>query len=941
MSNILSEMLEKMGLTSYRRPVSILFSDQLLNDKLYLQYFEASQSINKDFLKATALCFSTDSTIALKKFIGVQVAVDQICDSGQYFRTTGVIVAAEQGASDGALTSYLLTIEDPLSILDKRINNRIFIDKSVIYVVDTIIKEWYQRSSMFMFYLRLNLEGLKKTYPAHAQITQRNESDKQFILRLLAEHGINAMLQEQTPYVDSFSTALQPLKLCLIDHNAYFKQLDRKTIRFHRSSAAETQDSITHFSAKRSMQPTQVHGHRWRADLIKQEDFLQTSKHHHSDHYANEKSGLDTALEIKPACIADLEGHSATPQANLSQLETTVENQINQYNLLAKVFIAKSTVRDAAIGQWFQLEGHELIDHHKDDDNRYLIFAKKFYCQNNIPKQLNDHFNHLLKQSQWTHFISDTLGERQENELVLHRKNTVIVPEYNALTDKPRATMMHCKVVGPSNEVIHVDELGRIKVRFPFLIKPKDNQHDGGSGTNDHDNDSAWVPVLNAFAGTNFGERYLPRIGEIVLVSHLDADIDRPIVIGRVYEATRYPAKFDHKGKLPETRYLSGVKTAEIEGNGFSQLRFDDTQGQISAQLHNSFAASQINLGQLSFPKEDESSKDRGTGFEIRTDSYGAVRAGNGLLITSYAQTNANGEHMYAEEAKQQISKSYEYAKSLSEVAKQHQTDEITTVEQLKSFAENIQKDIAKFNRAMLLLSSPSGIGLSTAENIHLSSDQDINQIAKGNLHASTQKNFVAHAIEKISLFAVKQGMKLIAAHGKTEIHAQTDAMDIIADKVLKIISKKKSVEIAADQEISLNVKGNYIKLTPDHIELGTQGEIKAYTKQFIKYGPKTIDYAIPKDPYDEMHILKDSGGNPISGFAYKIVTATGQIFRGISNEKGETIRLGSGYQGDQFEVHTDDGEDFDDSNAEDSNDLEEGQSSDTFDNTNSNENEE
>jgi hypothetical protein len=60
-------------------------------------------------------------------------------------------------------------------------------------------------------------------------------------------------------------------------------------------------------------------------------------------------------------------------------------------------------------------------------------------------------------------------------------------------------------------------------------------------------------------------------------------------------------------------------------------------------------------------------------------------------------------------------------SKALSDIAKNQQTDAIESVEQLQQFAEQLEKDVAKFKQALILLSSPNSIGLSTAENIHLS----------------------------------------------------------------------------------------------------------------------------------------------------------------------------------------------------------------------------
>ncbi|MGO2126992.1 hypothetical protein, partial [Psychrobacter sp.] len=71
--------------------------------------------------------------------------------------------------------------------------------------------------------------------------------------------------------------------------------------------------------------------------------------------------------------------------------------------------------------------------------------------------------------------------------------------------------------------------------------------------------------------------------------------------------------------------------------------------------------------------------------------------------------------------------------------------------------------------------------------------------------------------------------------------------------------------------------------------------KIKAVKKEmvagaFAKHG--ILDY---QDPHDEMFVIKDTLGNIVSGFAYRIETSDGKIYRGVTNEKGETIRVHTG----------------------------------------------
>jgi type VI secretion system secreted protein VgrG len=149
--------------------------------------------------------------------------------------------------------------------------------------------------------------------------------------------------------------------------------------------------------------------------------------------------------------------------------------------------------------------------------------------------------------------------------------------------------------------------------------------HDGGAGANDNDTDSAWVDVLTPWAGEGYGARFLPRIGEIVVIDFFDGNIDVPLSQGASMKHNVSPTKFDNAGKLPDTKKLAGIRSKEVQGEGFGQLRFDDTTGQISTQLQSSHGATQLNLGNLSHPKETDTSEGRGEGFELRTDQWGAV----------------------------------------------------------------------------------------------------------------------------------------------------------------------------------------------------------------------------------------------------------------------------------------------------------------------------
>ncbi|XXT21216.1 type VI secretion system tip protein TssI/VgrG [Sorangium sp. So ce429] len=125
-------------------------------------------------------------------------------------------------------------------------------------------------------------------------------------------------------------------------------------------------------------------------------------------------------------------------------------------------------------------------------------------------------------------------------------------------------------VVGPASrgaldQEIRVDELGRVKVQFPW------DRH----GKNDDDS-SCWLRVHEGWGGAGYGWLSLPRVGHEVLVTFLDGDPDRPVVAGRVHNMT-HPVPY----KLPEHRTISAWKSDSSPGsNGYNEIKLEDLKDQ-------------------------------------------------------------------------------------------------------------------------------------------------------------------------------------------------------------------------------------------------------------------------------------------------------------------------------------------------------------------------
>jgi type VI secretion system secreted protein VgrG len=126
-------------------------------------------------------------------------------------------------------------------------------------------------------------------------------------------------------------------------------------------------------------------------------------------------------------------------------------------------------------------------------------------------------------------------------------------------------------VVGKSGEEIWTDKYGRVKVQFYWDRLGKKDE-----------NSSCWVRVSHPWAGQGWGSVSIPRIGQEVIVEFLEGDPDRPIIMGRVYNAEQMPPY-----GLPGSQVVSGLKTNSTKGGGgYNEMSMDDTKGKEKITIH-------------------------------------------------------------------------------------------------------------------------------------------------------------------------------------------------------------------------------------------------------------------------------------------------------------------------------------------------------------------
>ena len=125
-------------------------------------------------------------------------------------------------------------------------------------------------------------------------------------------------------------------------------------------------------------------------------------------------------------------------------------------------------------------------------------------------------------------------------------------------------------VVGPKGEEIYTNEQGAVKVYF----------HWDRYGNPDH-SASCWVRVAMGWNGSGYGFSAVPRIGQEVIVSYLNGDIDRPIITGCTYNGRNVPPS-----AFPGSKTQTAFRTKTHKGEGFNELRFEDENGKQQVFIH-------------------------------------------------------------------------------------------------------------------------------------------------------------------------------------------------------------------------------------------------------------------------------------------------------------------------------------------------------------------
>ncbi|QFZ82793.1 type VI secretion system tip protein VgrG [Variovorax paradoxus] len=872
--------------TTQRERLLVLHTP-LGENKLLAERLDGIESIDDGGFRFELTALSDDAHIELKTLIGQGVRLDlQTAQSRTELRPFhGHVSEAECVSSNGGMARYRLVIEPWMAFLRYRQDSCLFQHQSVFDIVDAVFGR-YQSQGQLVPQWRWEI-AQRDIYPVRGITTQYQESDFDFVARLLAEEGLYYWFEHAT----GKDGALGNHTLVIADHAGAFRANPQATIRFHRADASEREDTIQQWRGHRQLQTNSLAQHSWDYKSVSARPVQQQSRAagQRTLHWSDDPGayGWETS----------------------AQGERLLANALQALELRNKRFEGRSAVRTLAPATTFTLSGHEQHDKDSEQDRRFAVLAVRHIARNNFDEDLKTGIGERLGLPDIATELDakvDSGNADAKADAVTHYRNEfttvrAAIP-YRPLSLDGHGQRIHPKPsvhgsqsaivigVGGTDAPVHTDRDHRIKVQFHWqrgsASSARQSRTDGQDNAPAADRLGAWVRVAASAAGDNWGQMSLPRVGQEVLVEFHHGDIDRPVVVAALYNGAgqvdaqhnqksagaaqstgNAPAWFAGEGKGAKEHahnaVFSGIKTQELSASqsgdgGYNQLVFDDTPGQGSTSLATTQASSRLHLGHHKQQDDNARGKGRGHGAELATTAQGAIRAGAGLLVSAYAQPNAKGAFMASREAQQQTKQAEELATSLAQSAQTQKAQikgegapgDLPAIAALKHVAEVLEAkqeggaagsnngssgsdikategghgSVTAYSEPHLQFSAPMGIGFVTPKEVIAVSGQHTAIVASQDIDLPAQGQIAVSVAKGVSLYTV--GAK--AGEGSEPNQERGIALHAASGKV-SLQSQTGATKIAGDKKVTISSTAKDVDVeAPKHVLLTSAG---AYIK--------------------------------------------------------------------------------------------------------------
>lgn len=473
--------------------------------------------------ETTVEFLSSNDALDLQEILGktIRLGLKDAKDEDRFF--TGTCTSVEYVGLYQGLSHFVATVRPWLWFLTRRQENRIFQEKTVLDIIKLVLED-------YGFWTRVEMKT-NGTYKQRVYCVQYNETDFNFISRLMEEEGI---------YYFFVQDGVQ-LKMVLADSiSAHKPTPNQSNLDFHFKEARyrRRNDHIFDWNETTQVTTGKVTLNDYDFESPKADMKLVKSitkgdhKHKSYEHYR-------------------YPGHSRIEGMGEAFARVRMESEAVRHKLSR----GAGNVRTLGVGQTFKLSGHPR----KDNNIEYVVTRAVHHLQ--IETDYED------KETKAPLFDS-TIPVDEDNHDT-YRIIFDVIPKtepYRApqITEWPRVLGLQTAVVtGPKGEEIHTDKYGRIKVQFFWdRVGKKD------------DNTTCWVRCVMPWTGKNWGMISIPRIGNEVVIQFEEGDPDRPICTGMVYNGDNMPPY-----ALPANMTQSGIKSRSTktgEAQNFNELVFED-----------------------------------------------------------------------------------------------------------------------------------------------------------------------------------------------------------------------------------------------------------------------------------------------------------------------------------------------------------------------------
>ena len=365
----------------------------------------------------------------------------------------------------------------------------------------------------------------------------------------------------------------------------------------------------------------------------------------------------------------------------------------------------------------------------------------------------------------------------------------------------------------------HIDKHGRYRVNMLFDRARWETGFE-----------SLWVRQSRPYAGDTYG-LHLPLLaGTEVAIGFEDGNPDRPYIAGVLHDS----AHGDHVTIRNDKRNV-------LRTPANNKIRLDDERGKEHIKVCTEYGGkSQLNLGHL----VDSDRQPRGEGFELRTDSWGAIRAQKGIFISADGQVQAQGQVLAMEPAVSLLKGAVNQVTEWGSITQTHHNviPDTGPLSALTTGASDLKQPT-------LLMSAPQGIAAVTPETTLLHSGNGLYLQSLGEVNITTAQRCSLNASQAISLLAQQEGMRLVSAKGPLQVESHGDILSLTALKDITVQSTQGHLQLTAKNGITLGCGGAYIRLTPQgEVQIHGPGVISLKGQHDLQ-GPVSEAFPLPELP--------------------------------------------------------------------------------------------